>query len=322
MTEKSRTANIYDDNDEGGWLLKRGRTLLAGILAIFLCFHGTVMAAGMLVKEGERGEDVRRVQILLISRGYLSGEADGICGKDTVEAILRFQKDAGLETDGVCGQATFDLLEAKAKEAEAAEAVNGREVSVGEAVKMGMRGPGVAYVQELLIAKGYLSGEADGVCGSRTAGAIAKFQRESGLTADGVCGPATYAALQGEAGEISFGGEDTQEESGEASGVDEFWEHPMADKGHVVYVVATAYSAYDPGNTHHTARGTRVRKGVIAVDPSFIPLGTKVYIPGYGEAVAEDTGRSIRGNRIDIAFDSYEEALAFGRQDVELYIIE
>ena len=65
-----------------------------------------------------------------------------------------------------------------------------------------------------------------------------------------------------------------------------------------------------------------MRKGVIAVDPSFIPLGTKVYIPGYGEAVAEDTGRSIRGNRIDIAFDSYEEALAFGRQDVELYIIE
>ncbi|MBR5908859.1 MAG: 3D domain-containing protein, partial [Schwartzia sp.] len=58
------------------------------------------------------------------------------------------------------------------------------------------------------------------------------------------------------------------------------------------------------------------------VDPSFIPLGTRVYIPGYGEAVAEDTGGAIVGNIIDIAFDTHEEALAFGRQDLEIYILE
>ena len=61
---------------------------------------------------------------------------------------------------------------------------------------------------------------------------------------------------------------------------------------------------------------------MIAVDPNFIPLGTRVYIPGYGEAVAEDIGGDIKDNRIDIAFDTYEEALAFGRRDLELYILD
>ena len=88
----------------------------------------------------------------------------------------------------------------------------------------------------------------------------------------------------------------------------------------MIYVNATAYSAEDPGNSSYTASGTRVRYGVIAVDPSVIPLGTHVYIPGYGEAVAEDIGWAIQGNRIDVAFDTHEEALSFGRQDLEVYI--
>ena len=90
--------------------------------------------------------------------------------------------------------------------------------------------------------------------------------------------------------------------------------------GTVMYVNATAYSADDPGNSAYTALGTHVRHGIIAVDPSIIPLGTHVYIPGYGEAVAEDVGGAIRGHRIDVAFDSRAEALAFGRQDIEIYI--
>ena len=63
-----------------------------------------------------------------------------------------------------------------------------------------------------------------------------------------------------------------------------------------------------------------MRHGIIAVDPSIIPLGTHVYIPGYGEAVAEDVGGAIQGHRIDVAFDTRAEALAFGRQDIEIYI--
>ena len=283
--------------------MKRPQILSIGIFLFCLCFHALAMASDLPVKEGMRGDSVRRVQILLIAHGYLQGEVDGICGSKTVTAIRQFQKDAGLSADGICGQSTFDLLQVHAKKLETEEA---EEVPVGGVVKLGRRGPGVAHVQKLLIAKGYLSGEADGTCGSKTAGAIAHFQKDMGLTADGVCGPLTHAALSSE----------THEK------LTAHHEHYAKNKGQVVYVSATAYSAHDPGNNSHTASGTPVRRGVIAVDPSFIALGTRVYIPGYGEAVAEDVGWGIQGNQIDIAFDSHEEAMAFGRQDLEIYIID
>ena len=97
--------------------------------------------------------------------------------------------------------------------------------------------------------------------------------------------------------------------------------HPH-EGGRVMYVTATAYSALDPGNSPYTATGTRVRHGVIAVDPSVIPLGTRVYIPDYGEAVAEDIGWGVKGHMIDVAFDTHEEALMFGRQELEIYVFD
>ena len=93
-------------------------------------------------------------------------------------------------------------------------------------------------------------------------------------------------------------------------------------EGRVMYVTATAYSALDPGNSPYTATGTRVRHGVIAVDPAVIPLGTHVFIPDYGEAVAEDIGWGIHGAMIDVAFDTHEEALMFGRQELEIYMMD
>lgn len=95
-----------------------------------------------------------------------------------------------------------------------------------------------------------------------------------------------------------------------------------AAEGRALYVTATAYSAQDPGNSAYTASGTLVRHGVIAVDPSVIPLGSRVFIPDYGEAVAEDIGWGIQGDMIDVAFDTHEEALMFGRQNIEIYLLE
>ena len=85
---------------------------------------------------------------------------------------------------------------------------------------------------------------------------------------------------------------------------------------------ASAYSAYDPGNGHYTYGGTYLRKGIIAVDPTVIPLGTRVFIPGYGYAIADDIGGAIKGNRIDMAFASHGEAMDFGRQQVTVYILD
>ena len=68
-----------------------------------------------------------------------------------------------------------------------------------------------------------------------------------------------------------------------------------------------------------TAIGRPAGHGIVAVDPSVIPLGTRLYIPGYGFAIAGDTGGAIHGNRIDLGFNSYADAIRFGRREVTVY---
>lgn len=96
----------------------------------------------------------------------------------------------------------------------------------------------------------------------------------------------------------------------------------------VLDIKATAYAPGERDNDQwgeKTYLGTQVRPGIIAVDPDVIPLGSKVYIEypdGHGEyAVAEDTGGAIKGNRIDVAMRSDNQAEKFGIQDVKVYII-
>ena len=71
-----------------------------------------------------------------------------------------------------------------------------------------------------------------------------------------------------------------------------------------------------------TATGLPAVRGIAAVDPDVIPLGTRLFIPGYGEAIAADTGGAIVGNKIDLVMDSYGEAIDFGRQDVTVYVLD
>jgi 3D (Asp-Asp-Asp) domain-containing protein len=72
--------------------------------------------------------------------------------------------------------------------------------------------------------------------------------------------------------------------------------------GNSLTVWATWYTAASAGGSGSTATGTTVRKGTVAVDPRLIPLGTRMYIPGYGYGVAEDTGGAIVGNIIDLGY--------------------
>ena len=166
----------------------------------------------------------------------------------------------------------------------------------GILVKEGTKGEAVVKVQTLLQEKGFYSLEVTGECDKNTVSAIKEFQKSVNIVVDGVCGPQTYRYL----------------------------DPPKPPKGlenaRMVHVEATAYSPFETST--YTATGTILRRGVIASDPNFIPMGTRVYIPGYGEAVAEDQGTSIKGNIIDIAFDTYEEACAFGRQNMEIYILD
>jgi len=88
---------------------------------------------------------------------------------------------------------------------------------------------------------------------------------------------------------------------------------------------ATAYTANCTGCSGITRTGINLKANpnqkVIAVDPNIIPLGTKVYVEGYGTAIAGDTGGDIKGNRIDLFIPNRQDALNFGRRQVTVTVI-
>jgi 3D (Asp-Asp-Asp) domain-containing protein len=86
-------------------------------------------------------------------------------------------------------------------------------------------------------------------------------------------------------------------------------------------------TAYAPGTLDNgkwdtkTYVGSTVRPGVAAVDPRVIPMGTKLWVEGYGEAIADDQGSAIKGNRIDLVFNDRQEALDYGIKKVKVYVL-
>lgn len=109
---------------------------------------------------------------------------------------------------------------------------------------------------------------------------------------------------------------------------------PPTDYERVISVKATAYclcqkcTGKTPGNPGygHTASGFVITPGqdmkVISVDPNVIPLGTQVYVDGYGYAIAADTGSAIKGNKIDVYKDTHQLALQWGVKYVDVYILK
>lgn len=98
----------------------------------------------------------------------------------------------------------------------------------------------------------------------------------------------------------------------------------MTDEGlkRYVKILACDTVAYSADPEDSTYLGYPARHGSVAVDPDFIPLGTKLWIPGYGIGIAADIGTAVVGNIVDLCMDTYEESLDWGRQDVDIYVLE
>ncbi|APZ48331.1 cell wall-binding protein [Jeotgalibaca sp. PTS2502] len=98
---------------------------------------------------------------------------------------------------------------------------------------------------------------------------------------------------------------------------------PATSEGYTITVEATAYSTNQPSLSDYTYTGINLRQtpNVIAVDPSVIPLGSTVVIPGYGTFIAGDTGSAIIGNRIDVHITDLNAAWAFGRQTMTITVL-
>lgn len=141
-----------------------------------------------MVYWGCTGDAVKTLQEKLNAKGFHSGNVDGIFGAKTYAAVTAFQKANSLGVDGIVGKLTWAKLYD-------ATPVNVTPVTTQPMLRTGSRGDAVRKLQELLNAKGYTCGSADGIFGSKTYAAVLAFQKANGLAADGIVGSLTWGKL-------------------------------------------------------------------------------------------------------------------------------
>ncbi|MEA5516271.1 peptidoglycan-binding protein [Nodularia sp. UHCC 0506] len=162
----------------------------------------TTRRVSNLLMKGNEGEEVKLLQEQLRVAGFYSGNATGIFGPITEEAVQKFQKAHNLEVDGIVGPATASKLPPVG--------VGGAETPLTQTVNtenltMGHRGEAVRLLQQQLIQAGYLNGTPNGYFGSYTADAVRRFQVANYLAASGIAGPTTRAKLHSVIGTASQG---------------------------------------------------------------------------------------------------------------------
>lgn len=237
--------------------------------------------------------------------------------------------------------------------------ININSIFGNSSLQQGDTNSAVANLQDELKKLGYYHGEVNGIFGDLTLKAVNTFQADQNIPGSGVVDPETEAILynvyqhkaefmvkQKRAAEMNQQEKQAAEEkarkAAEMAAESQQQAQPSSQKTVIqktVYkpraviqaapatagqstlsVVATGYAL-----TGTTATGINLGSNpnakVIAVDPSVIPLGSKVVIPGYGTYIAADTGGSITGNRIDIHFPSKDAALSFGLRTLTINIL-
>ena len=200
------------------------------------------------------------------------------------------------------------------------------QVQAAENVTLGSKGQQVQKLQQALNIKDYWCGEASGLFGPRTYNALIRFQKDHKLVVDGQIDAASKKALD------MLPAPPAQPDPPIVKKVKEVKAEavtrttaPNVSRGsRTMYMVASGYTAAAEENWPYAGSpsyiGLPLARGIVAVDPNVIPMGSKLYIEGYGTAIAADQGGAINGNRIDLFFDSKYEALNWGLKTVKVTV--
>ncbi|MEA5571950.1 peptidoglycan-binding protein [Calothrix sp. UHCC 0171] len=135
------------------------------------------------LKQGSSGEPVKELQRLLARLSYAPGQADGIFGSHTTEAVKKFQQAESLVADGIVGPKTWEVLYNRTSQG---------STSSRPMLSIGSTGDAVRNLQSALKASGDYTGQVDGSFGSNTETAVKKFQSRVDLVADGIVGERTW----------------------------------------------------------------------------------------------------------------------------------
>lgn len=153
-----------------------------------------------VLRRGDRGEAVRRLQNLLLNKGISPGQVDGIFGIKTETAVRTFQSQSGLPVTGVVTVATWTALGVNCTlppgpPTPPIPPTPPQECFFCPVLRLGRVGPSVRLLQRALQERGFYRGPIDGDFGGRTQQAVRQFQRQQGLAVTGVVNAATWEAL-------------------------------------------------------------------------------------------------------------------------------
>ncbi len=287
----------------------------------------TIGAAAELSK-GDRGYLVEDLQEKLASLGYYDYKVDGVFGPITEDAVASFQDEYDIEADsGVAGPQMYAQLYYSA---EVVENGSSEDVEAPEDVEEPVEEETASEDSEEA-AEEETASEEEAVSEEETVSEEAEAAEQAAAEEEA----AEQAAAEEEAAAEAAAAEEEAEQAAaeEEAAAEEAVEEEedvqstsSEPEGETLNVEATAYTAFCNGCSGVTATGIDLRSNpnqkVIAVDPNVIPLGSTVHVEGYGTAVAGDTGGAIKGNKIDLFMPERSDAVNFGRQNLEVTIVD
>lgn len=326
---------------KGKWKMIVMSAALTGAVAAAPMSAGAESTDGSLHK-GMKDSDVKPVQKQLKHFDYYKDQVDGTFGKNTHKAVSEFQGDYNIDEDGIFGSNTADTLK-KVKSLQ-------KKFNNAPLLRQGDEGKKVKALQNQLQRLKYYKGNLDGIFGPNTETSTKSFQKTNDIAVDGIAGPDTYKALTHNPEKANADKSGKQDKKNTKAAQPSKAKKASANNskakkastshhktkntstkssqanGKSITVKSTAYTAHCSGCTGITATGVNLKKNsgkkVIAVDPDVIPLGSTVQVPGYGKAVAADTGGDINGKRIDVFLPGKKKASNYGMKTITVQVLD
>ncbi|MEG0766283.1 MAG: peptidoglycan-binding protein, partial [Clostridia bacterium] len=153
----------------------------------------TALHGAVALRKGDKGSEVKVMQIRLKELGYLAFTPDSVFGGGTEKAVIAFQKKNGLTSDGLAGKGTLSVL--YGNNARPTESTTQMPETAKTTLRRGDNGGEVRNMQVRLRELGYITFSPDSAFGSGTRNAVIAFQKANHLTADGIAGASTLAKM-------------------------------------------------------------------------------------------------------------------------------